>query len=216
VHYTPKAESNSIIDGEGLFLLDGGAHISNSTTDMTRVIYRGGHPDDELMSVYSTVLKSLIMFSSAKFPDKTKASSLDSIARFFIWNKGMDYPFGTGHGVGSFSNVHEPPRISINSMEKITANMIITVEPGIYFKDYGIRLENMLLTNASPNFSKYIEFETLNLIPFCRKLIKKDVFDASELDWINCYHEYIYENLKEEFEHDSAALSWLKENTVKI
>ncbi|MDR2666913.1 MAG: M24 family metallopeptidase [Holosporales bacterium] len=216
VHYTPKSKSNSAIEREGLFLLDGGAHISNSTTDMTRVVYRGICQNDELKSIYSIVLKSLIMFSSAKFPDKTKASSLDSIARFCIWNEGMDYPFGTGHGVGSFSNVHEPPRISSNSVERITANMVITIEPGMYFKNFGIRLENMLLTKRSFNFHEYIEFETLNFIPFCRKLIKKEVFDSSELNWINSYHEYIYKNLKQEFEYDSITLNWLKDNTLKI
>jgi Xaa-Pro aminopeptidase len=216
VHYTPKKEGNSAIDGKGLFLLDGGAHVNNSTTDMTRIIYRGICQSDELKSTYSTVLKSLIMFSSTRFPDKTNAASLDSIARFFIWNEGIDYPFGTGHGVGSFSNVHEPPRISLNSAEKITANMVITIEPGMYFKDFGIRLENMLLTKHSQNFPGYIEFETLNFIPFCHKLIKKELFSVSELNWINHYHKCIYDSFKQVLELDSIALSWLKTNTSEI
>ncbi|MDR1391407.1 MAG: M24 family metallopeptidase [Holosporales bacterium] len=215
VHYNPKSCGNAIIDSDGLFLFDAGAHFNNSTTDMTRVIYRGQNPDKKLIEIYSIVLKAIIMFSSMKFPDKTKACYLDSIARFFIWSKGHDYPFGTGHGVGSFANVHEHPRISPNSVEEITNNMVITVEPGIYLEDFGIRLENMLLTKESSKIG-FVEFETLNYIPFCEKLIDKSMLSNFELKWINHYHQKVYDKFSERFKGDECTLEWLKANTKEI
>ncbi|MDR0942802.1 MAG: M24 family metallopeptidase [Holosporales bacterium] len=216
VHYDPKTLGNCKIDSDGLFLFDAGAHFKNSTTDMTRTIYRGDNPSDELKTIYTTLLKSLVMFSTAKFPNKTRACRLDSIARFWVWKEGFDYRFGTGHGVGNFGNVHEHPSISPNSNENITENMTITIEPGIYLKDLGIRIENMVLTKCSDKNPEHIEFETMNFIPFCRKLIKKEMLNASELNWLNNYHKTTYEKFREMFQKDSITSNWLKENTLLI
>ena len=215
VHYNPKVYGNSQINSEGLFLFDAGAHFSNSTTDMTRTIYRGSQPSEELKKIYSAVLRSVIIFSSMRFPDKSKACYLDSIARFFIWNKGYDYHFGTGHGIGSFGNVHEHPRISPTSLEEITKNMVVTIEPGIYNEDFGIRLENMLLTKPSDK-EGFIDFETLNYIPYCRKLIIKTMFSNFELEWLNRYHKSVYKKFADSLKEDSVTLNWLKENTEEI
>lgn len=215
VHYNPKVCGNASLNGAGLFLFDAGAHFSNSTTDMTRTIYRGDNPDNELKVIYSAVLRSVIIFSSMRFPNNSKACYLDSIARFFIWNKGYDYHFGTGHGIGSFGNVHEHPRISPNSQEEITKNMVLTVEPGIYREDFGIRMENMLLTKESIK-QGFVEFETLNYIPFCRKLIIKEMFSNFELEWLNRYHQTVYEKFSGILANDEKTLNWLKENTREI
>ncbi len=215
VHYNPKVCGNAEVNTNGLFLLDAGAHFSNSTTDMTRTIYRGENPDEELKIIYSAVLRSVIIFSSMRFPNASKACYLDSIARFFIWNKGYDYHFGTGHGIGSFGNVHEHPRISPTSLEEIMKDMVLTVEPGIYREDFGIRLENMLLTRNSIK-QGFVEFETLNYIPFCRKLIIKDMFSNFELEWLNRYHKKVYETLENYLKDDELTLNWLKENTREI
>ena len=215
VHYVPKTCGSKAIASDGLLLFDAGAHFTNATTDMTRTVYRGNNPDDELRKIYSTVLRSIIMYSSMKFPDKSKACYLDAIARFFIWHKGYDYQFGTGHGVGSFGNVHEHPRISPTSSEEITENMVTTVEPGIYREDFGIRMENMLLTRASGKLG-FVEFETLNFIPFCRKLIEGSMFSNFELEWLNHYHQTVYTKFAGELRDDALALEWLKKNTEEI
>ncbi|MDR1609250.1 MAG: M24 family metallopeptidase [Holosporales bacterium] len=216
VHYNPKTLGSIDIDRDGLFLFDAGAHFTSATTDMTRVIYRGNSLTREMVDIYTTVLKSVIMLSSARFPDKTKAACLDSIARFLVWRKGFDYNFGTGHGVGSFGNVHEHPSISQGSNERITNDMVFTVEPGIYKLDFGVRLENMLRTVASPTYPGYIEFETLNFIPFCKKLIDAKRLDSGEREWLNSYHALIYKKFSCAFADDPATLSWLKENTKEI
>ncbi|MBQ9334995.1 MAG: M24 family metallopeptidase [Alphaproteobacteria bacterium] len=214
VHYNPMTHGNKKIDSDGLFLFDAGAHFKTATTDMTRTIYRGV-PAYGTKKIYTSILKSVILFSSARFPDKSKAYSIDAIARFFVWNEGYDYHFGTGHGVGSFANVHEHPRISFNSNEEITGNMVVTVEPGIYSEDFGIRLENMLLTKlaAAPGF---IEFETLNFIPFSQKLIDSDMLSNVERDWLNEYHQKIFDKFANCLSEDDVTLNWLKENTRKI
>jgi Xaa-Pro aminopeptidase len=217
VHYNPKTLGNVDIDREGLFLFDAGAHFTDATTDMTRVVYRGdSQPHQELIDIYTTVLKSVIMFSRAVFPDRTKAACLDSIARFLVWREGFDYNFGTGHGVGSFGNVHEHPSISRDSNERIMSDMVFTVEPGIYKPDFGIRLENMLRTVASPTHHGYVEFETLNFIPFCRRLIDANCLSSEEREWLNNYHALTYEMFSNAFAGDSMTLGWLKENTKEI
>lgn len=215
VHYNAKVFGNTPISGDGLFLFDAGAHFKKSTTDMTRTIYLGSNPNDKIKKLYSIVLKSIIAFSMAKFPDNTKSYQLDSIARSKVWMEGFDYNFGTGHGVGSFGNVHEHPRLSPNSSENITSDMVVTVEPGIYKNDFGIRMENMLLTKKS-EFQNFVEFETMTFVPFCKKLIIPEIFDAFEKNWINNYNEQIKIKFAKLFENDIKISNWLFENTQKI
>lgn len=216
VHYSPVTCGSSEISGDGLFLFDAGAHFKNSTTDMTRTIFRGTAPSEEFKRIYSIVLKSLVMFSSARFPENSISACIDTIARFPVWKAGYDYAFGTGHGVGCFGNVHEAPRISQTSAERITKNMILTVEPGIYNEDFGIRIENMLLTKKSLEYSDFLEFETITFIPFCRKLIDKTLLDESEVSWLNSYHQKVFEMFKDDFKDDQMTLNWLRENTQEI
>ena len=212
VHYTPGESPKEIAEG-GLLLFDAGVHFGN--TDMTRTIYVGNCCCDEYRKIYTTVLKSVIMFSTAKFPNNTKASTIDAFARYHLWKDGLDYKFGTGHGVGCFAGVHEYPGISQGSKATITANMTMTVEPGVYTDEYGIRLENMLLTVAGPD-SEFIYFETLNYIPFCQKLIDKEMLIKDEISWINEYHKKTCNMFKDELKNDPETLRWLVENTKEI
>ncbi|MBQ8650967.1 MAG: M24 family metallopeptidase [Alphaproteobacteria bacterium] len=214
VHYNPKTFRDTSIS-EGLFLFDAGAHFKNSTTDMTRTIYIGNSPSNDIIRKYTMALKSLIQFSKAVFPINTTACQLDAIARNCIWKEGMDYEFGTGHGVGIFANVHESPRISKNSYEKISENMVITVEPGIYDKTSGIRLENMLVT-VPAGINGFVRFETINFIPFSKSLIDKSLLDIFEIEWLNEYNELTYSKLEPYFKENNDQLQWLKENTTKI
>ncbi|MDR0640516.1 MAG: M24 family metallopeptidase [Holosporales bacterium] len=222
VHYIPKPLNNVPITGSGLFLFDAGAHFNNSTTDMTRTIFIGNFDEypvsrEELRKIYTTVLKSVIMFSRLRFPVNTKAYSIDSVARYEVWQAGYDYQFGTGHGVGSYGNVHEPPRISQASQHTIKEDMVFTVEPGIYQQNFGIRLENMLLTTSAGEAAGYMEFETLNHIPFCRDLIEPTMLTSSEIDWLNAYHSDTYHRSIDKLSNDSkAVIDWLTENTKEI
>jgi Xaa-Pro aminopeptidase len=216
VHYNPRGGGNSKICGNGLFLLDAGIHFNNATTDMTRTVFIGeiGDSDEEkrIKSIYTTVLKSVIMFSVAKFPVKVKAAAIDAIARYEIWKSGNDYQFGTGHGVGTFGNVHEPPRISQTSASQMKRGMIVTIEPGIYEQNFGIRLENMLLVEDSDT-EGFLMFETLNYIPFCRKLIDRSKLNDSELKWISSYHKSVHDKFADYFKNDAVGLNWLRSNT---
>jgi Xaa-Pro aminopeptidase len=216
VHYNPKICGNSRISDIGLFLFDAGIHFNNSTTDMTRTVFIGEIDDlidwRRIRSIYTTVLKSVIMFSAAKFPVKVRASAIDSIARFEVWRSGNDYQFGTGHGVGSFGNVHEPPRISKISTSLMKQGMVVTVEPGIYEQFFGIRLENMLLTKNSES-DGFLEFETLNFIPFCRKLIDRSMLTEFEVSWLSAYYQAILDRFAEHFKDDAVTSVWLRNNT---
>ncbi|MDR1289434.1 MAG: M24 family metallopeptidase [Holosporales bacterium] len=219
VHYNPKICGNSRISGNGLFLFDAGIHFNNSTTDMTRTVFIGeiGDTDAEktIKAIYTTVLKSVIMFSVAKFPARVRASSIDSIARYEVWRGGYDYQFGTGHGVGSFGNVHEPPRISQISTSLMIEGMVVTVEPGIYKQSFGIRLENMLLTKRAEN-DGFLNFETLNYIPFCMKLIDRSMLTEFEVSWLSFYNKSIRDKFTEHFKNDTVTSEWLRNNTIDL
>lgn len=188
VHYNHKSAKYTQSLENKLFLFDCGAHFKYSTTDMTRTIYIGEEePNNEIKKQYTLVLKSIINFSMLKFPNNIKAGNLDFIARSYLWQHGYTYSFGTGHGVSAFGNVHEYPSVSPNSNDDILENMIVTIEPGIYTENTGIRMENMLLVKKSkyPNIN---EFETINYIPFSKKLIVKEMLSNDEINWLNKYH----------------------------
>ena len=213
VHYNPKSFSyNTSFTGNGLFLFDGGAHFKYSTTDMTRTIYIGNNPNDEIKQQYTLVLKSIIDFSMMKFPNNIKAYTIDAVARAQLWQHGYNYAFGTGHGVSAFGNVHEYPGISTNSNNEILENMIITIEPGIYTNNTGIRMENMLLVKKS-KYLNYNEFETINYIPFSSKLIIKDMLSNDEIKWLNNYHLDVRNKCLNYFNNNELITNWILSNT---
>ncbi len=212
VHYVPDVESNFAIDKDTLFLFDAGFHFENSTTDMTRTIYTGNNPPEEFKNVYTAILKSLIHYSMSKFPNNTYAYSLDAICRYHMWQHGLDYDFGTGHGVGNYRSVHEQPRIGKNSLDRITSGMITTVEPGYYRNDYGMRIENMLLS-VIDNKTNMIGFESIAYIPFCNCLIKEKMLDNGAKTWLNEYHAEVSRTFLPVFKNDPIVTSWILQNT---
>ncbi|MDR1488142.1 MAG: M24 family metallopeptidase [Holosporales bacterium] len=214
VHYNPKGDI--YIEKDKLFLFDAGFHFIDSSTDMTRTMYLGENPPEIFKKVYTSVLKSLIFYSSCRFPTKTKGHNLDAICRYYMWQYGFDYVFGTGHGVGNYRAVHEKPNISRNSDDEIVANMVTTVEPGYYTEEYGIRLENMLLSRVSKELADRVEFQTINYIPFCLKLIDTTMLNKNEVNWLNIYNIEIKNKILILFENDKIIKDWVITNTKNV
>ena len=200
VHYHPQSETNLELKDGSLLLLDSGAQYYDGTTDVTRTIAIGV-PSAEMIHDYTLVLKSHIALATACFPEGTTGLALDAIARAPLWKCGKNYNHGTGHGVGFFLNVHEGPNsISIrNSQTPLTENMITSIEPGYYKENhYGIRIENMarVMSCINPEFElPMLGFETLTLVPLDKKLIDKYLLTREEQDWLNRYHQQVFEQL---------------------
>ena len=212
-HYNHNIVGNSIIQNNALFLFDAGFHFNNSSTDMTRTIYIGENPLLEYKKCYTTILKAVIFYSLSKFFDNTYAYVLDSFCRYHLWQEGYNYHFSTGHGVGCFRSVHEWPSIGPSSVDKITANMVTTVEPGYYTRDFGIRLENMLLSVKN---QEMLQFETLTFIPFCKKLIIPEMLDQITISWLNNYNKQIRNLILPTFTNDLITQNWILFNTEEL
>ena len=210
IHYKPKKKSLILKDND-LFLCDSGGQYFGGTTDITRTIHLGkGKPKLSLKNIYTRVLIGHINLSTIKFPAGTKGFQLDSIARVNLWNAGLDYNHGTGHGVGSFLGVHEGPQsISKNSNNvALEPGMIISNEPGFYKdKNFGIRIENLVLVKKS-SLKNFYEFETLSLFPYEKKLIDFKLLSNSQKKWIYSYHKKIYKKVSPYLSKQD--LKWLK------
>ncbi|UAT43104.1 aminopeptidase P family protein [Anaplasmataceae bacterium AB001_6] len=184
IHYNHiNNNMGSDIQDEGLLLLDSGGQYHCGTTDITRTISIGNQPTEEQKFHYTIVLKGMIALSRMIFPKKTKCYSLDAIARQFLWQYGLNYQHGTGHGIGCFLSVHEcPPSFSSNTI--LQEGMLISNEPGVYFKEkYGIRIENILLVKSS-KYEDFLEFENLTRVPLDINLIDFNLLDDNEKYWI--------------------------------
>lgn len=196
VHYQPNIETNKKLKEGGLLLLDSGAQYLDGTTDVTRTIAIG-NPSKEMINDFTLVLKAHIALASAHFPEGTSGAKLDALARSEIWQEGIDYKHGTGHGVACFGNVHEGP-ISISSGGSdygFKANMVTSDEPGIYKEGkYGIRTESLLYTTNS-EFVGFLEFKILTKVPIDKRLIDKYMLDTGEQAWLNNYHKEVFESL---------------------
>lgn len=196
IHYKCTADSDLAIKSGSLFLVDSGAqYLGNDfygTTDITRTIAIG-KPTEEMILHYTLVLKGHLAIARAKFPKGTKGYQLDSLARHYLWQFGLDYPHSTGHGVGSFLGVHEDGcGIGKNNQHILLPNMILSNEPGVYLPDkYGIRLENLLLVKEyNENF---LCFETLSLAPFDYNLVDVKMLTYPEKKWLREYHQNIWQ-----------------------
>jgi Xaa-Pro aminopeptidase len=213
IHYSANEKTNKKIKGSGLLLIDSGGQYPEGTTDITRTILVGD-ATEEIIENFTRVLKGHITLARAKFPHDTFGSQLDSLARYHLWQGGLDYEHGTGHGVGSFSSVHEsPPSISKRNIgTSLKEGMIISNEPGYYKKgEYGIRIENLILTTSyNKNF---LTFKTLTLAPIDYKLINFKMLTYPEKKWLYNYHLEIYEALKTKLEKEEKI--WLK-NIIKV
>ena len=214
-HYSATTETDVIIGKDSLLLIDSGGNYLTGTTDITRTLCPGT-PTPEQMFDYSLVLKSHIALATAIFPVDTCGVQLDTLARQNLWQQGMNFGHGTGHGVGFFLCVHEgPASISPKPVDaKLEKGMVLTNEPGIYREGrYGIRLENMILLNHAfeNNFGKFMKFETLTLCHFEQNLMDKSLLNPEEINWLNDYHALVYKKLSSFLEPKEAA--WLKEKT---
>ena len=175
-----------------------------------------GKENQELIGAYTYVLKAHIKLSSAIFPTGTSGIKLDILSREELWKHGMDYNHGTGHGVGCFLNVHEGPiGISPNySQTGLNKGMILSIEPGYYLANrYGIRIENLVEVTTS-TIKGMLCFSALTLVPYEQKLINIKLLDTQEIEWINNYHQRVYNTLKNKLSKEEK--TWLKHACRKI
>ncbi|MGW8134361.1 aminopeptidase P family protein [Sphingomonas zeae] len=223
-HYHVTEESNAAIELGQLFLIDSGGQYQDGTTDITRVMPIG-EPTDEMRDRFTRVLKGHIGLATAVFPDGTLGGHLDSLARRPLWEVGLDYAHGTGHGVGAYLSVHEgPQRIAAPNypggaaMEPLRAGMMLSNEPGYYKAgEYGIRIENLVLVESREIAGAdrdMLGFETLTLCPIERTLIVADLLASGERDWLNAYHARVAEILAPELEGPDR--DWLLEKCAAI
>lgn len=196
IHYKPEESTNRILKKDELLLIDSGGQYDDGTTDITRTLILG-HPTDAMRHHYTCVLKGHIALASTTFPKGTTGAQLDVLARSPLWNFHLDYPHGTGHGVGSFLSVHEGPQhISKTGHEPLRPGMILSNEPGYYLEgEYGIRLENLMVV-VSLN-ENWLAFETLTLVPFDNRLIDKSLLSRKETVWLDDYHRRCLETIPE-------------------
>ena len=218
VHYEATPETDVPLRPEGLLLLDSGAHYQNGTTDITRTIALGPVSDEERRT-YTLVLKGHIQLQQLKFPDGATGTQLDAVARRDLWAAGLNYLHGTGHGVGSYLNVHEGPhQIRMEHRPApLHAGMTVTDEPGIYVEGrFGVRIENLLLVQPyrETDFGRFLQFETLTLCPIDKAPILPALLTAEEVQWLNDYHQMVYERLAPHL--DEADKAWLREATSPI
>ncbi len=201
VHYKSSEKTNRKLEKGSLYLIDSGGQYVDGTTDITRTVPIG-EPTDEMRDRFTRVLKGHIAIATAVFPKGTRGSQLDSFARRPLWEAGLDYAHGTGHGVGSFLSVHEgPQRISpVGSSqsggdEPLLPGMILSNEPGYYKTgEYGIRIENLVLVverEIEGAEKEMLGFETLTFAPIDRRLVAAEMLEPEELIWLNCYHAHV-------------------------
>ncbi|NUF37131.1 aminopeptidase P family protein [Acinetobacter lactucae] len=222
-HYRATKEHYSFIEGDGLLLIDSGGQYVDGTTDITRVV-PVGTPTEQQKRDYTLVLKCHIALAKTIYPEGLAAPLLDSICRHTLWQHGLDYRHGTGHGVGFALNVHEGPQVlsyyaPVHAYSKLREGMILSNEPGLYHEgQYGIRIENLVANRLHSGFEKtygdFLEFETLTLCPIHLDCIVVDLLTNEEKDWLNDYHQTVQERLAEHLSGD--VLDWLIYNTRAI
>jgi Xaa-Pro aminopeptidase len=201
-------------------LIDSGGQYLNGTTDITRTISIG-NPSEKMIHLFTLVLKGHIALATAKFNSSTPTTDLDKIARSPLLKHGYDYNHGTGHGVGSFLDVHEGPQ-SISKLCNgcnLKPGMIISNEPGVYLKDeFGIRVENLMLVKKSntsrTDKEQILEFEILSIAPIDMKLINKNMLSQEEIIWINKYHQLARKKISKHL--DTATKQWFIKITSNI
>ncbi len=218
-HYKVDEDSNIPIPPSSIYLVDSGGQYLDGTTDITRTVWVGpGEPSAEMVERNTRVLKGHIQLDMQKFPDRTSGGALDVLARMHLWNGGVDYGHGTGHGVGSYLSVHEgPQRISKpggafpGTETELREGMILSNEPGYYKAGaYGIRIENLVLVVPAGIESEgdYLGFETLTFVPLDRRLVDRSLLTPAEIGWWDDYHARVLEILAPQLDGDD--LAWLK------
>lgn len=212
IHYRVSPETDRPIENNTLLLIDSGGQYVDGTTDVTRV-FSFGNVSGEMKRAYTAVLRGHIALGSAKFPKGTTGASLDGLARAALWNLGLDFDHGTGHGVGHFLSVHEGPQnISSRSTVPLQPGMVVSNEPGFYKPgEYGIRIENLITVKEATtegSTKPFYEFETLTLAPYDRNLIVVDDLTAPERAWVDGYHARVLREIGPQVEPE--VRSWLE------
>ena len=215
VHYEATEESDVAITGDGLLLVDSGGQYVYGTTDITRTIALGT-PTAEERHDFTLVMKGHIALALAIFPEGTRGSQLDVLARQYLWKEGKAYYHGTGHGVGFFINCHEGPQnIRLNeNPATLQPGMITSNEPGLYYEGkYGIRCENLIVTEPAmtTEFGNFYKFDTMTLFPFDLNLFETEIMTDDEIEWVNNYHKMVRERLTPLLTAEEGA--WLAEKT---
>lgn len=218
VHYEATPETDIPLQPKGMLLLDSGAQYLDGTTDITRTIALGPLTDLE-KHIYTLVLKGHIQIELCKFPSGSSGTQIDILARKDMWREGLNYLHGTGHGVGTYLNVHEGPHQFRMEWKPapLVAGMTITDEPGIYLPDRcGARTENTLLIvpYKETEFGKFLQFESLTLCPIDKSPIIREMLLQEEVDWLNDYHRHVAETLSPYLSEDEA--EWLREACAAI
>jgi Xaa-Pro aminopeptidase len=220
-HYSATKESDIQIGASGILLIDSGGQYLDGTTDITRTISIG-RPTDMQKRDFSLVLKGMINLALAKFPAGTRGYQIDLLARKALWENGLNYGHGTGHGVGFCLNVHEGPQ-NIgqggvrDSKTVIEPGMLISDEPAIYREgEYGIRIENMILCfeDEETEFGQFLKFDTVSLCYIDKSLIEISLLDQKEIDWLNSYHAEVYEKLRPYL--TNSEILWLSKKTEPL
>ena len=222
-HYRATPQAHAAIEGDGLLLIDSGAQYRGGTTDITRMWPIGRVSAAQKRDV-TLVLRGTMALSRTRFPRGTLSPMLDAIARAPLWQEGLDFGHGTGHGVGYFLNVHEGPqsisRITPDPTMAMEPGMITSIEPGVYRPgQWGVRVENLVLNVPAPSevsaeFAEFLEFETLTLCPIDTRCIEPALLRADEVAWLNSYHRTVAGRLAPHL--DGAALAWLQRRTAPI
>jgi len=220
VHYKVSEETNRKLEPSSVYLVDSGGQYADGTTDITRTVWIGpGEPPAEVRDRFTRVLKGHIRLAIQAFPQGTIGSQLDTLARQYLWEAGVDYAHGTGHGVGSFLAVHEgPQRIAkprggqAGTEQELLPGMILSNEPGYYKTGaFGIRIENLVLVerrDIAGREGDWLGFETLTLAPIDRNLLDESLLSPADVAWWNAYHARVREVLAPQLEGD--ALAWLE------
>ena len=213
VHYEATPETDATLMPEGLLLLDSGGQYLDGTTDITRTIALGPLTEEQ-KRVYTLVLKGHIQIELCKFPSGSSGTQIDILARKDMWREGLNYLHGTGHGVGTYLNVHEGPHQFRMEWKPapLVAGMTITDEPGIYLADkFGVRIENTLLITPykETEFGKFLQFESLTLCPIDKKPIMKEMLLKEEVDWLDAYHQRVFDMLSPHLSEDEK--KWLRD-----
>lgn len=218
-HYSATPESDFILETDGILLLDSGGQYLDGTTDITRTIAIG-EPTAQQKRDFTYVMKGTINLALAKFPAGTKGYQLDILARKALWENGLNYGHGTGHGVGFCLNVHEGPQnigAGSGSSTIIKPGMLISDEPAIYREgEYGIRIENLILCyeDEETEFGHFLKFDTVSLCYIDKSLIDTSLLDQREIGWLNSYQAEVYDKLSPHLTEQE--MLWLKEKTSKL
>nr|WP_281357866.1 aminopeptidase P family protein [Desulfobacter latus] len=217
-HYSADPDTDLTLSPDAMFLTDSGGNYLTGTTDITRTVHLGA-PSSQEIHDYTLVLKAHIAVATARFPATARGYQIDAMARRHLWQQGLDFGHGTGHGVGFFLCVHEgPARLSTQPVDiTLKPGMLLTNEPGLYREgQYGIRLENMVLVikDRDTQFGSFLKFENMTFCHFERSLMDKTMMSLAEINWINDYHQMVYDRLAPGL--DTPVRQWLKEKTKSL